>query len=640
MKLQALLYALGKGLARTIFTTGLPAVSHIAKRPLTAMFNKNIKLNKSFRPRPTVVTVQRHEAKKAGLHWDFRFRHRRRLISFVFKKRPPAHWSQDGTPPTKKFTTNVIRSNDHKIKYENFEGEIPEGQYGAGLQTIEYQSPGIIWSKRPGALHIYTPYNESPWSGEWTFIKFPKTSPSGAEVWRAIRTPAFQSLWLPRPKYTDVPPDQIHEKINDPSATLIGEQKVDGANFIVVVNSPGLLKDDIDVSKYIQTEAPLLSKAEYIVRKVQARFFKVADKNHPDVPPYTVGPASEIPGSALLDPEKVIALQYAFKHYGNIDLKGKIPVTLSMISRRYSKDGHPIHREGNVRHMVFTFVEPDFVGKVFRAELWHPDGVTTLSGILNSNADKAAVTQQKIGLVRMMVFDYEGSTVDGRFFASPMPYTERRKFYTEFVRSLNEARYGKRSAPHPKSALIFTVPEVAIGNPDDIYKFYKHITDSYDFPLGEGIVVKLPDEPARAYEWIKMKKTMTFDLKIVDILPGTGKYSNAAGKVLVADATGNIVATVGSGFTDEERYNMMKHPEEYIGKVIEVKAQALNKEALRAPRMIRWRPDKTAEEVDIVPLPSHEELIKGYLRGQGLNEEEIERAYWAVKVSAGWRPGV
>ncbi|MEJ2249099.1 MAG: DNA polymerase ligase N-terminal domain-containing protein [Candidatus Lokiarchaeota archaeon] len=125
--------------------------------------------------------IQKHKASR--LHYDFRFEYKGVLKSFAIPKGPSLN------PKDKRL---AIETEDHPIDYANFEGTIPEGNYGAGTVIIwdrgKYKN---ITMKNEKNLSIEEAYknghitfilNGEKLKGEFSLIRF-----KGNDKWLLIK---------------------------------------------------------------------------------------------------------------------------------------------------------------------------------------------------------------------------------------------------------------------------------------------------------------------------------------------------------------------------------------------------------------------------------------------------------------------
>lgn len=108
--------------------------------------------------------VQEHHARR--LHWDFRLERDGVLVSWAIPK---------GLPPDPSVNHLAVRTEDHPLSYIDFEGEIPKGNYGAGVVTVwdsgtyECEKFGpdevmvVLHGRRVEGRHVLFRANEDQW---------------------------------------------------------------------------------------------------------------------------------------------------------------------------------------------------------------------------------------------------------------------------------------------------------------------------------------------------------------------------------------------------------------------------------------------------------------------------------------------
>lgn len=124
----------------------------------------------------------------------------------------------------------------------------------------------------------------------------------------------------------------------------------------------------------------------------------------------------------------------------------------------------------------------------------------------------------------------------------------------------------------------------------------------------EGLMIKPTKnfyECKRSHAWLKIKPFIEVTLKVIDIQEGTGKHAGKLGAFNVEgeDDDKFFSLSVGSGLTDEDRERFWKAKDKLIGRLVEIRADAITKSiegehySLRFPRFKNFRGFKEDEKI-------------------------------------------
>jgi bifunctional non-homologous end joining protein LigD len=108
--------------------------------------------------------IQKHAARR--LHYDFRLEMEGVLKSWALPK---------GLPWKRGEKHLAVEVEDHPIQYEDFEGIIPEGQYGGGTVMVWDRGTYYVYGEQPlkslrgGKLHLVLDGKKA--KGEWTLVR-------------------------------------------------------------------------------------------------------------------------------------------------------------------------------------------------------------------------------------------------------------------------------------------------------------------------------------------------------------------------------------------------------------------------------------------------------------------------------------
>ena len=119
-----------------------------------------------------IFVVQKHDA--SHLHYDFRLEENGVLKSWAVPK---------GIPSKAGVKNLAIQVDDHDLEYADFEGEIPEGHYGAG--TVEIWDKGTYEMESRKKDKIVFHLHGKKLEGRYTLLRFKKAGENNWLLFKA-----------------------------------------------------------------------------------------------------------------------------------------------------------------------------------------------------------------------------------------------------------------------------------------------------------------------------------------------------------------------------------------------------------------------------------------------------------------------
>lgn len=124
-----------------------------------------------------IFVIQKHSARQ--LHWDLRLEMDGVLKSWAIPKQPPKKTG---------IKRLALQVDDHELDYAEFEGELSEGEYGAGAVMLWDKGEYLMLEKNDKAMKFRL-FGEVL-QGDYVLVRFPK---AGDNAWLFFRTKAAET---------------------------------------------------------------------------------------------------------------------------------------------------------------------------------------------------------------------------------------------------------------------------------------------------------------------------------------------------------------------------------------------------------------------------------------------------------------
>lgn len=257
---------------------------------------------------------------------------------------------------------------------------------------------------------------------------------------------------------------------------------------------------------------------------------------------------------------------------------------VSVISGGFvEKTAHLPHLNHKVPYLEGTVLD----GEIICAE---PDSRSNdVTRIMGSLPDVAVAKQQENGWLFYVAFDclfYRGKDL------RQYRLEERRKALDKAFSEWRLSAYSRVEAVSADSHVII-VDQNPVADADELFELI--VKNG-----GEGLIYKdLRAKYGDERSWVKRKKEATYDVVIMGYSRGKGKYEGQVGALQFGQFKDGHLSHCGqcSGMTDAQRAAISREPQNYLGKVMEIKAYARESSGkFRHPQFVRMRPDKSIKE--------------------------------------------
>ena len=176
----------------------------------------------------------------------------------------------------------------------------------------------------------------------------------------------------------------------------------------------------------------------------------------------------------------------------------------------------------------------------------------------------------------------------------------------QYVRSGNLDHWIESHAPELPHVACLSWEDVDLDT-EEGQKRFKDINKQAIDGGYEGIMIKDPRagyECKRSHSWLKLKPFIEVTLEVKDVEEGTGRNEGRLGAFICEgeDDGRRISVNVGSGFSDGDRDSYWDQRGEVIGRMVEVRADAITRNqdgsySLRFPRYLRFRGFQVGEKM-------------------------------------------